>query len=315
MSIILALLATLLHIGLCLAGAPLLYGAAAKLRAWMCGQRGASLLQPYRHLAKLLGKTALMPDTATALFTIWPLVAFMAMAVVTMLIPGFCTGMLTASASDYVTIMGLFVFGRAAMLLGGFETGSAFGGAGGARMALLGLGAEATLLVLLLIFSFFTQSTNLDQMAVKLATGHAGLSVAMGFALAAMLVVAVIMAGCRPAGQSELAMRQEAMALEYAGRQLALFDYARMLRHLAWMNLLICLFLPYGMARAVGLWSWPGGLLLWLLKLLCLTIGFALFQSLRAETRLFRMSEVLGVALFIGLLASILLLISVGTGA
>lgn len=314
MSIILAMLATLLHIGLCLAGAPLLCGAGAKLSAKMCGQRGPSVLQPYRHLAKLFGKAALVSDTATSLFTIWPLVAFMALAVVTMLIPGFCTGMLTANASDYVTIIGLFAFGRAAMLLGGLETGSAFGGASGARVLLQGLGAEATLLVLLLIFSFVTHSTTLDQIEAGLSAGHAAPAMAMGFALAAMLVVAVIVAGGKSAGRWELAMAQDAMTLEYTGRHLALLDYANMLRHLAWMNLLICLFVPFGMARATGLWSWPGGLLLWLFKLFCLMTAFAIFQSMRAETRLFRVPELLGIALFIGILASILLLVSVGAG-
>lgn len=314
MGIILALLATLLHIGLCLAGAPLLWGVVGKLRAWMCGRRAPSLWQPYRHLIKLLGKSAVMPDTATSLFTIWPLVAFVALAVAVMLIPGFCNGMLTARVGDYVTVIGLFAVARVAMMLGGLEAGAAFGGAAAARGALLGLGADATLLVLLLVFAFLAHSTNLDQISLAFGAGHADLSVAMGFALAAMLMVAVVVVGYKPVGRSELAMIDEAMALEYSGRHLALLDYAAMLRLLAWMNLLICIFVPFGMARAVAFWSWPGGFLLWIFKLLCLATGLAIFESARAGMRLFRLPEILGVALLIGLLASLLLVVMARAG-
>lgn len=311
---ILALLATFLHIGFCLAGAPLLWGVVETLRAWMCGRRAPSLWQPYRHLIKLLGKTTLMPDTATVLFTIWPLVAFVALAVVVMLIPGFCNGMLTAGVSDYVTVIGLFAVARVAVMLAGLEAGSAFGGAASARVALFGLGAEATLLVLLLVFAFLAHSTNLDEIAMVFGADHASASIAMGFALVAMLMVAVVVLGYSPAGRPELTMINDAISLEYSGRHLALLDYTVMLRLLAWMNLLICLFVPFGMAHAFALLSWPGGFFLWVFKLLCLSLGLAIFDSARAEMHLFRRPKVLSVALFIGFLASLLLVVVEGGG-
>lgn len=316
MGIILALMATLLHIALCFAIAPFMWGLIVTLRARIQGQPGPSVRQPYRHLARLLGKAALVPDTATEFFTVWPLVAFVAFAVAVMLIPGFCTGMLTASAGDYLTVIGLFALGRAAMMLGGQETGSAFGGASGARLAFSGLYADATLLVLVLTFALLRQGTaSLNGMALAFGELHAGGFVAMGFALAAMVVVAFTEAGYRPAGQQELVMSWDSMALEYSGRLLALLDYADMLRRLAWMNLIICIFIPFGMARAGAVLSWPGGLLFWGLKLLCLVTGVAVLTAIRAETRLSRLPEALSVALFLGLVASLFLVVMVRAGS
>ncbi|WP_298225695.1 respiratory chain complex I subunit 1 family protein [Acidocella sp.] len=319
LAVALAFIATALHIVLCFAAAPLVTGITNKLRAWLLGRRGPPWLQPYRHLAKLLCKSSFVPDTATDLFTVWPLGAFLALAVATMLIPGFANGMLTADAGDYITIVGLFALARAAIMLGGLETGFGFGGAGAAREALFGVFAEAALLVLLLAFALLAQSTNVDGIAEAFRTTHIGISVSLGFALAAMLTVALTETGRiptdNPSGHLELSMVHEAMALEYSGRLLALLDYAGMLRLIAWMNLIGTIFLPFGMARASEISSWPGGLALWAGKLLAMAAALSAFEVSRAKMRVFRVPEFLGAALLLGMLASVFLFVAARIGA
>ncbi|MGE4480471.1 respiratory chain complex I subunit 1 family protein [Acidocella sp.] len=319
LSIVLALIATALHIVLCFLAAPLILGLVNKLRAWLLGRRGAPLTQPYRNLAKLLRKSSLVPDTATDLFGYWPLAAFLALAVATMLIPGFATGMLTAPAADYVTIIGLFGIARAATMLGGLETGFGFGGAGAAREALFGVFAEGALLVLLLAFALLAGHTGLDGIAQTFRTAHIGISVSLGFALAAMLAVALTESGRiptdNPSGHLELAMVHEAMVLEYSGRLLALLEYAGMLRLIAWMNLIGGIFLPFGMARAADVLSWPGGLALWGLKLLFMAVALSVFEVSRAKMRVFRVPDFLGAALLLGMLASVFLFVAARIGA
>ncbi|MDE1883149.1 MAG: NADH-quinone oxidoreductase subunit H [Rhodospirillales bacterium] len=319
LSFALAFIATVLHIALCFAGAPLLTGLVNKLRAWLLGRRGPPVLQPYFHLAKLLRKSTLVPDTATDLFTLWPLGVFLALAVATMLIPSFATGMLTADAGDYITIIGLFALARAATMLGGLETGFSFGGGGAAREALFGLFAEGALLVLLLAFALLAHSTSLDGIATAFRTAHIGISVSLGFALAAMLTVALTETGRiptdNPSGHLELAMVHEAMVLEYSGRLLALLEFAGMLRLLTWMNLVGSIFLPFGMARAAEILSWPGGLALWAAKLLVMTMALSVFEVSRAKMRVFRVPEFLGAALLLGMLAGVFLFVAARIGA
>lgn len=313
MGAVLSLLAFALHLVLCFAGAPLLWGGMDKLYARITGQPGPSIVQPYRYLAKLLNKTALLPDTATDMFALWPLGAFLALSVVVMLIPGFCTGMFTGSASDYVTVIGLFTLGQAATMLAGLETGSALGSVAIARFALPAICAESTLFMLLLVFAYLAQSTTLNEMAVAFGQKHESLFVSTGFALAAMLMVAFTEAGYKPFRQEDMLKGQEAAGLGYSGRLLALLEYAAMLRLLAWMNLIICIFIPFGMARAEAILSWPGGVLLWLFKLVGLSTGLVIFKALRGQVRLSRVPEVLSIALALSVLSAVILVAKVGT--
>jgi formate hydrogenlyase subunit 4 len=312
--LILRLLATVLHIALVVALAPLLLGLVTKLRAWLLGRRGAPLVQPYRNLRRLLHKTTLVPDTATDLYPIWPFVCFTAIAAAAMLVPGFCLGLLTANLSDFITLVGLLALARGATMLAGLESGFGFGGAAAAREALFSVFAEAAFLVILISFVLIAHSPTVDGVAGAFRMGHIGISVSLGFALAAILAVALTETGRiptdNPSGHLELAMVHEAMLLEYSGRFLLLFEYAAMLRLMVWMCLIGTVFFPFGMARAGEVLSWPGGLLLWVGKLGVMAIALSLFEISTAKMRVFRVPEFLGVAMLLGVLSGVFLFVA-----
>jgi formate hydrogenlyase subunit 4 len=312
------LFATLLHAALVFAFAPLLLGVVNKLRARLLGRRGEPVLQPYRNLARLLRKTTLVPDTATELFHIWPFACFLAISVTAMLVPGFCTGMLTAPDSDFIVIIGLLSIARAATMLGGLETGFGFGGAGAQREALFGVFAEAALLAVVLSFVLLAHSFTVDGISTAFRTDHIGISVSLGFALAALLAVALTETGRiptdNPSGHLELAMVHEAMLLEYSGRLLLMLEYAAMLRLMVWMSLIGTVFLPFGMARADDILTWPAGLVLWAAKLGFMAVALSVFEVSSAKMRVFRVPEFLGVALLLGVLATVFLFVAARIG-
>ncbi len=312
------LLATLLHVALVFALAPLLMGVVNKLRAWLLGRRGAPVLQPYRVLIRLLRKATLVPDTATQLFPVWPFAGFLAISVTAMLVPGFCTGLLTAPSSDFITIIGLFSLARAATMLGGLETGFGFGGAGVQREALFGVFAEAALLAVVLSFVLLAHGSTVDGISTAFRIGHIGISVSLGFTLVALLAVAITETSRipvdNPSGHLELAMVHEAMLLEYSGRNLLLLEYAAMLRLMVWMSLIGTVFLPFGMARAEDILSWPAGLVLWAVKLGGMAVALSVFEISSAKMRVFRVPEFLGVALLLGVLASVFLFVAARIG-
>jgi len=316
---ILTLVATLLHAALVFGLAPLLMGVVTKLRARTLGRRGPPLLQPYHQLAKLLHKTPLIPETATEYFTLWPVICFLAIAVAALLVPSFCTGLLTARLSDLVTLAGLLALARGVTMLAGLETGFGFGGAGAQREALYGVFAEGAFLVLLITFALLAGSTTVDGVATAFATRPIGISVSLAFALAALLTVALTETGRiptdNPAGHLELGMVHEGMILEYSGRFLLLFEYAAMLRLLLWMSLIGTLFLPFGMATAGDILSWPLGLVLWVLKLGGMAAVLAVFEVASAKMRVFRVPEFLGAAMLLGMLASVFLFVAARIGS
>jgi formate hydrogenlyase subunit 4 len=316
--LLLRILVTLLHAVLIFALAPLLMGIVTKFRARLLGRRGPPVLQPYLNLRKLIRKVPLVPDTATELYKIWPFVSFAAIAVITLVVPGFALNMVTARLSDFITLIGLFALARAATMLAGLETGFGFGGAGAGREALFSVFSEAALLVMVLIFVLIAGDPTINGMARYFTSKPGGISVSLGFALAATLAVALTETGRipvdNPAGHLELGMVHEAMLLEYSGRYLALFHYTAMLRLIVWFSLLSTVFFPYGMARAGAVFSWPGGLLLWFVKLIGFAIALGLFEVSTAKMRVFRVPEFLGVALLLGLLSAIFLFVAAKLG-
>jgi formate hydrogenlyase subunit 4 len=310
----LRIIATLLHAGLIFGLAPLLMGIMTSLRARLLGRRGPAPVQPYRDLWKLLGKIPLIPENASELYKIWPFVSFAAIGAIALLVPGFALNLVSAPLSDFITLIGLFALSRAAVMLAGLETGFGFGGAGAGRDALFSIFSEAALLVVVLVFVLIAGDPTVDGIATYFRFGQLGISVSLGFALAAMLAVALAETGRipvdNPAGHLELGMVHEAMLLEYSVRYLALFQYAAALRLITWFSLIATIFFPFGMAQAGNILSWPLGLLTWLAKLAALAVALACFEVSTAKMRVFRVPEFLGVAMLLGLLSAIFLFVA-----
>ena len=81
------------------------------------------------------------------------------------------------------------------------------------------------------------------------------------------------------------------------------------------MNFIGTIFLPFGMARAADILSWPGGLLLWGAKLAVMAVALSVFEVSRAKMRVFRVPEFLGMALLLGVLAGVFLFVAARIGA
>jgi formate hydrogenlyase subunit 4 len=114
-----------------------------------------------------------------------------------------------------------------------------------------------------------------------------------------------------PATHLELTMVHEAMVLEYSGRHLAMIELGAFLKLLLYLSLLGCIFAPWGMATAgAGLVAYLGGLAVYLVKLAVGGLLLALFESVVAKMRVFRVDQFLGAALMLGLLGTLLLFVS-----
>src|SRR5262249_17327711 len=146
-----------------------------------------------------------------------------------------------------------------------------------------------------------------------------GLRVSFAMALISILMVAVAETGRipvdNPATHLELTMVHEAMVLEYSGRHLALVEAAQMLRLTFYISLSAGVFVPWGLAgpdaRLVGpdarVADIGVGIASYLGKLIGAAVLLAVFETSIAKMRVFRVSEYLGVALLLGLLATIFL--------
>lgn len=312
-----AILAQLLHLALLLAAAPLVVGVTRWLKARMMGRRGASPLQPYRDLEKLLRKRPVLAENASAVSEAAPYAGLAATIAAAALVPSFAHGMALAPAADLILLAGLLAVARVALALAGMDVGTAFGGLGAAREMSFSAFAEPTLILCVLTLAILAGTTNLDAIAATMRDGQLGIRVSLGLAAIAMLAVAVAenarIPVDNPATHLELTMVHEAMLLESSGRQLALWDAQAALRLTLWLALIAAVFVPFGTARAgAGPLAWVVGLLAFTLKMGVLCLALAVFESAIAKMRVFRVPEFLGAALLLALLAVALLFVSTG---
>lgn len=312
-----AILTQVLHLALILAAAPLVVGGTRWIKARLMGRRGASPLQPYRDLEKLLRKRPVLAENASPVSDWAPLAALAATIAAAALVPSFARGMAFAPLADLILVAGLLAVARAALALVGLDVGTPFGGLGAAREMSFAAFAEPALVLSVLTLAILAGTTNLDAISATVRDGQLGLRVSLGLAAVAMVAVAVAenarIPVDNPATHLELTMVHEAMLLEASGRHLALWEAQAALRLTLWLALIAAVFMPFGAAPAgAGPLSWAVGLLAWVLKMGVLAAGLAAFESAIAKMRVFRVPEFLGAALLIALLAAALLFVSTG---
>jgi len=271
-----AVLAQLLAVA---ALAPLLHGAMKQLRARLQGRPGPNAFQPYRDLAKLWRKEALLPE---------------GVSIVTLCAPGVVLGVaLTFAAAlpvatrplpvvDVVALAFLLALGRFALTLAALDTRSAFAGMAASREMTFASLVEPALLIALLGGSIMGHGTALESL----------LSVRFGppavLAFAAFFLVMLLETARVPVDNQEthyeLTMMHEGLTLEYSGWQLALVQYASHVRQLSFFVLASVLLLP------------GSGVLVYAACTLAIALVMTLVETMSAKLRLFEVPQLLTTA-------------------
>ncbi|OIQ96567.1 formate hydrogenlyase subunit 4 [mine drainage metagenome] len=305
----------ILHTLLVVAAAPWATGLTRRVKARLQGRRGASCWQPYRDLWRLLQKESVIADSASWLFHITPYVVFVAVWLAATILPTLTTDMIMTPAADLIALVALLGVARFFTALAGLDAGTAFGGLGASREMFIASLGEPAMLMVTFSLSVLAHTTSPAYLEEFVLAGHVGLEVSVGLALGALLMVALAESGRipidNPATHLELTMVHEAMVLEYSGRHLALMEAAAMMRQLLFLSLIICLFLPWGIARPGDGPQWLLlGFAAWIGKVAALSVVLAAYESWIAKMRLFRIADFLGGALLLALLATIFLYVS-----
>ncbi len=312
MTTLLSLALLAVHLALLLTLAPVLAGIVRWTKSRLMGRVGAPVFQPWRDLQRLARKQPVLAENASWLFRGAPTIAFAATLAAAALVPGFALGMATAPLADLLAIAGLLALARCTLALAGLDTGTAVGGLGASREMSFAAFAEPAMLLVIFTLALLAGSTNLDAIAGALREGTAGPLFPLGLALLAMLAVAIAGNGRAPidnrAALAETGMVHAALALAYSGRHLALIEATAALKLLLWLTLIAAIFLPFGTATPEsGLLVWLLALPVWGLKLGGLAMALALFEAGVAGMRVFRVPELLGLAVLLGVLAAVLL--------
>jgi formate hydrogenlyase subunit 4 len=260
--------------------APLLQGAMKQFRARLQGRPGPSPLQPYRDLAKLWGKEALLPEGASPLALAAPgIVLGVALTFVSAL--PFLPRRESLSPIDVVALAFLLGLGRFILTLAALDSRSGFAGMAASREATFGALAEPALLVALLGAAALGNGTHFTAL----------FSVPFGpesvLAFAAFFLVSLAETGRVPIDNQEthyeLTMIHEGLLLEYSGWQLALLHLAAYVKQFGFL-LLAAMLLP-----GSGFWADAA----WMIAV---AAAITLVENALAKLRLFEVPQVLATA-------------------
>lgn len=304
-------LSSLLQLLLVLGSAPLISGIVKKTKARFQRRRGASVLQPYFDLGKLLKKEVVVSSTASWLFHVTPYLVFASTLVITLLVPTVVTPVPFHWVGDIITVIYLFALGRFFIALVGLDTGSAFGGLGSSREMSIASIIEPAMMLAIFTVAVTAGSTNLSIIVSRLSTTPASMmNPAHLLAFSGLFIVTLAETGRvpvdNPATHLELTMIHEAMILEYSGRYLAYIEWASQIKLVIFLALLSNIFFPFGIANTLSPWAVMLGSVAFFVKIIGLAVIVAVVESTNAKLRLFRVPELLMVAFILSLLALIL---------
>jgi formate hydrogenlyase subunit 4 len=298
-----------------LALAPLLTGYVRKVKARLLRRQGPPLLQPYRDLLRLVRKEVVLAQNASWVFRVAPYLVFATTWVAAALVPTFATGLIFSHAADMIAIVALLGSARFMLALAGLDVGTSFGGIGSSREMMIASLAEPAMLMVVFTLSLLAGSTQLSSIAASMQGPGIGLRVSLALALVGLIMVAIAenarIPVDNPATHLELTMVHEAMILEYSGRHLALIEIASFLKLLLYVSVIACVFVPWGIAvSGQGPAAYVAALGIYGAKLAVAGFLLAVFETVVAKMRVFRVSDFLGAALMLGFLAALLLFVS-----
>ncbi len=306
------ILYNLLQIAVVVGFAPLAEGVTTRLKEILQSKRGPSIFQPYRDLWKLLHKDEVVSDYASWIFRTAPYVAFVAPVFVALLIP-----VLTRYPLEFA-FMGDMLGGGFILALGGFfttlaavDTGNPYGPMGASRTRMVGFLAEPVFIVVFLTVSFVAGSTIPYIVQKHWETPVANFFEPSHILLLIAFLMLILAEDGRlpvdsPSGQFELAMIDRSKGLEYSGRAAALIKWAGAMKFfvliIIFLNVLVT---PWGLAATTGAIDVLIAIPSVLLKVFLFILVLVYIESSLAKLRLFRITEFLGAAFVISVVAMI----------
>jgi formate hydrogenlyase subunit 4 len=289
--------------------APLLPGSIQTLKARMQGRRGTSALQPYRTLRRLWGKTAVDPEGTGPVYRVAPPLVAACLLAALAIVPIAGRAGSFGLGNDALVLVGLLALARFALAAAAWDTGSGFALMASARDLMIAVFGEALLVLALLVAALPAHSTDLLKMSAAAAGGHVWSGPAHWCGAIAFGLAILVETGRQPIDNPdthlELTMIHEGPLLEYAGRDLALLQWASAARHWVFLVLGAELYLPHGLGFTGSV-----GLLVAGVAVLCCTL--ALVDTVNAKMRILRVPALLGAGCAVALAGAAMWIAGVG---
>jgi formate hydrogenlyase subunit 4 len=226
----------------------LLVGVVNRTKSWWVGRRGPGLLQSLWDVWRLVGKRAVVSNTASALFSIGPYVVLVCSLFAASMVPLLGRFAALQFPMDFVAVAYTLGLARIVLMLSAMDVGSSFEGMGAAREASFSSFAEPALFLLL---GTASAVTGLRSFADVIGSLHH--SASYGYIVVPLVLALFILLQTEaarvpvddPLTHLELTMIHEVMVLDHSGPELAAMQYAAALKMTLYAGLIAALLNPF----------------------------------------------------------------------
>jgi len=288
-----------------LAVAPLLLSFIKMVKMVLLFKKPVSIFQGYRNFAKLMQKETIISEEASSMTRYAPFLVLSPLLVTMFFLPPVVHGAFYVSFVDAFTITGLISLSTFFLMLLGLDSASAFGGMGSSREAFIAALVEPAMVLTVFSVSMMAGDLGVGQAGVNLAA-HFPKEHMASFLFAGISFYILLLAENgripidNPETHLELTMVHEAMILDLTGVYLALVESASSVKFIIFASLFVSLFVPFGLAYAA-----PAALFVFIVKLFAVALSVAFLEVSTAKLRLFKVPNLLGVAIVFAFLSLI----------
>jgi len=285
--------------------APLLLGFIKSFKMFLLYKTPSSIFQPYRNFIKLFSKEMVISQESSNITRIAPFLVLSPLLIVVLFLPPIVGDAFYVRFIDAFTITGLLALSTFFLMMIGLDSASSFGGLGSSREAFISAIAEPAMILNIFSISMMAGDLGIAKASVNLAlTFPAAHMASFIFAGISFFILLLTETGRIPVDNPEthleLTMVHEAMILDLSGFYLALIEIAASIKYVIFSSLFASLFMPFGLELNPFLAT-----IVFVLKLVLIAVVVSLVEVNMAKLRLFKVPNLLGVAIVFAFLSLI----------
>ncbi|NOX16027.1 MAG: hydrogenase [Epsilonproteobacteria bacterium] len=285
--------------------APLLPSFMKMVKMTLLYKKPISIFQGYRDFSKLLSKEIIVSKETSSITSMAPFLVLSPLILTLFFLPPIVKGEYFVSFIDAFTITGLISLSTFFLMILGLDSASSFGGLGSSREAFISALAEPAMILTVFSVSLMADNLGVGQASINL-NNHFPFEHMASFIFAGISFFILLIAENgripvdNPETHLELTMVHEAMILDLSGFYLMLIESASSIKFMIFSSMFASLFMPFGLHLPIIL-----GVLVFILKLFFIALLVALLEVNTAKLRLFKIPNLLGIAIVFAFLSLI----------
>ncbi|MCF6174028.1 MAG: NADH-quinone oxidoreductase subunit H [Campylobacteraceae bacterium] len=290
---------------LMIAIAPLLPSFMKIVKMILLYKKPISILQGYRDFSKLISKEIIISKETSSITSMAPFLVLSPLLLTLFFLPPIAKGAYFVSFIDAFTITGLISLSTFFLMILGLDSASSFGGLGSSREAFISALVEPAMILTIFSVSMMANDLGVGQAGVNL-NNHFPFEHMASFIFAGISFFILLIAENgripvdNPETHLELTMVHEAMILDLSGFYLMLVESASSIKFVIFASMFASLFMPFGLQLPIFL-----AVSVFILKLFFIALLVALLEVNTAKLRLFKVPNLLGIAIVFAFLSLI----------